>query len=579
MTNLSPFIRLMVSAVVSFIATAGIISFYEPFYPFTMFIGAILFCLFMLLAYRAITSFSWNNSILFSRSYLKWILPFGLIFPVLLMASSAPDQSHIETYFMLMSVYLVTYLVYVCLLFIGIAQLIQLDISGSSSKFSFLVYFVIPFLAWLVYFIAFFPATMTPDSLSQWGQAHSYDWSNWHPLVHTWLLTVLVQIWDSPGVLALFQVFMMALVWAYGMKSIEKQGVSFVWLSLFTVLVAAWPVLGIYSVSLWKDVLYSIVLFLFCVLTFNIVFSRGTWLTQKSNLLLLFITSLGVAFFRHNGFPVFLVMGILLLIVFRKHWKPLCANFIAVLAIYIVVTGPIFSALDVRPTEAKEALGIPTQQMANIVINGDLTEDQEAYVSNVMPLPMWEKFYHPYKVDPIKFSGEYDDTFIANDLGAFLKVWSGMVIQNPGLAMEAFLKETSIVWQMHEPKKPGYTSNFLTYIYKDNEYGLENKIFFPSITSNVKEYLEDSEKNFLTTIWRPASYLFAIVFLTFTAWMKFYKRASMWLISLPVLLNIGSVAATLPAQDFRYLFSNVPVALFLIAMMWIGQTKMRDAHE
>lgn len=578
MSNGNALLTWISAAVASFIATGALISFYEPFYSLTFGIGLFLFVLFTLLFYRLARITNRFKGILQS-SYKKWTLPFALLFPMLLMASSAPDQSHIESRLMIIVIYLLTYIVYVCLTLTLMEFLFQFDPKGTSAPFSFGLYFAIPFIAWMVYFIAFFPATMTPDSLSQWGQAHSFEWSNWHPLVHTWVLTVLVQIWDSPGVLALFQITVISLIWAYGMKSIEKYGVSYKGLSLFTIIVAAWPVLGIYSISLWKDVLYSAVLFLFCILMFKMVFSKGTWLHRKRNLLLLFITSLAVAFFRHNGFPVFLVMGVFLLLVFRKQWKPLLANFIAVLAIYLVVTGPIFSALDVRPTETKEAVGIPTQQIANIVISGDLTEEQEAYVSRIMPLQDWEKYYHPYKVDPIKFSGKFNDKVIAEDMGEFLKMWSGMVANNPILAVEAFLKEASIVWQMHEPEKPGYTSNFVTNIFYNNEYGLENKVISSKATVAAQRYLDKSETYFLTTIWRPASYLLAILFLTYTAFLKYKKRGSVWLISLPVLLSVGSVAATLPAQDFRYLFSNVPLALFLVAMVWIGREETTQSHE
>ncbi|KGX91469.1 DUF6020 family protein [Pontibacillus marinus] len=577
MSNSNVLIRGMVSVVASFIATAGIISFYEPFYKFTMIIGFIMFCLFAVTIY--FVSNKYDRFEILKESHNLWSLLFILLFPILIMISTAPDQSHIETTIMQIVTYLITYVVYVGLL-LGLIEIIfRLNVKGSSLKFSFLIYFMIPVIGWALYLIAFYPGTMTPDSLAQWGQAHSYEWNNWHPIVHTWLLTALLQLWDSPAIISSFQILIMALIWAYSMKSIEKKGVSFLALALFSIVAAAWPVLGIFSITLWKDILYSFVLFLFCVLIFNMVFTRGLWLDKKRNLILLLITSLAVVFFRHNGFPVFLVTGVFLFIVFRKHWKPLLLNFVAIIGIYLIVTGPVFSAFNVEPTELKEALGIPTQQIANIVENGEMTQEQKEYINEVMPLEIWKKYYHPYKVDPLKFSGEYDDVYISETFGQFLKVWSGMVIQNPGLAIEAFLRETSVVWQMHEPEEPGYTSKYVTNIYLNNEFGLENKVIDEKLTKDMREYLEDSQENFLTTIWRPASYLLTILFLTFAAVMKHGKSGSIWLIALPVLLNVGSVAASLPAQEFRYLFSNVPLALFLIAVMWIGRDDKRVLYE
>lgn len=567
----------MVSVVAGFIATAGIISFYEPFYRLTIILGCILFILFSLSSF--VIAIRFKNSNRLETPHTWWSLLFIMVFPIFIMLSSAPDQSHIETWFMRVGIYAITYCVYVGLQIVLMEFIYRLNLQGKSLTFSFFIYFALPAAGWLLYFFAFYPGTMTPDSLAQWGQAHSYEWNNWHPIVHTWFITALLQIWDSPAIIALSQILIMSLIWAYSMKSIEKKGLTFIALILFSMVAAAWPVLGIFSITLWKDILYSFVLFLFCVLVFNMVFTRGHWLDQKRHLLLLFITSLAVVFFRHNGFPVFLITGGLLVFVFRAHWRPLITNFIAIIGIYLIVTGPVFSTYQVESTELKEALGIPTQQIANIVTYGEMTEEQNVYINEVMPLRIWKKYYHPYQVDPLKFSGEYDDVYISETFGQFMKVWAGMVVQNPGLAIEAFLKETSVVWQMHEPKDPGYTSKYVTNIYHNNEFGLENKIMNEELTEDMRDYLEGSVDNFLTTIWRPASYLIAILFLTVTAVLKYGKSSSVWLIPLPVLLNVGSVAATLPAQEFRYLFSNVPLAIFLMAMIWIAKEDKRVSYE
>ena len=113
MSNSNLLIRGMVSVVASIIATAGIISFYEPFYQFTIIIGVILICLFSLLFYwmtGAFEHFSYfkNQSGILSSLFI-------LVFPILLMISSAPDQSHLEKTFEIVGIYFVTYFTYVIL--------------------------------------------------------------------------------------------------------------------------------------------------------------------------------------------------------------------------------------------------------------------------------------------------------------------------------------------------------------------------------------------------------------------------------------------------------------------------------
>ncbi len=60
-----------------------------------------------------------------------------------------------------------------------------------------------------------------------------------------------------------------------------------------------------------------------------------------------------------------------------------------------------------------------------------------------------KKKYNPYKSDPIKFTWKYDREFIFNDLGLYFKNYASIVIKNPYLATEGFLKQTALVWQIN----------------------------------------------------------------------------------------------------------------------------------
>lgn len=79
-------------------------------------------------------------------------------------------------------------------------------------------------------------------------------------------------------------------------------------------------------------------------------------------------------------------------------------------------------------------------------------------------------------------------------------------------------------------------------------------------------------------MWRPAVYLFLITLLIYVAYLRNNWR--IWLILLPIALNTAAVMATIPAQDFRYLFNT---SLFLYAAIFISllDFKPRDGlkHE
>lgn len=426
-------------------------------------------------------------------------------------------------------------------------------------------------------FIAFFPGAMTPDSLQQWEQSKTQEFTNWHPVMFTWTIMGLTQIWDSPGIIVLFQMLLFALVIGYMGYVMERFRVhkAIIWGVL--IFFAIMPVNAVYAIIIWKDVIYSISLLFFTLLLVVIVKTGGEEMRKWTFVALFLLGSFVLVFFRHNGFPVFVISMIAVLIMYRHMWKRLLPLFLAVIILHEVVTGPVFTALEIVDSDPQEALSIPTQQIANIVVSdGDMTDDQRKYVDNLMALELWEEKYNPYAVDPIKFSwGDYDRWVIYNDWPLYFKTWGSLVVQNPGLAIEAFLDETSIVWQMTMPED--YKMNrFVTNIYLGNEFGLVNTIIAPDLKQVSLDYLQvDTPAE--EYIWRPAVYTFFAVLLIYVAYLRNNWRV--WLLLLPVALNTAAVMAAIPAQDFRYLFGNSLFfyAAIFIALLSFRQEKGRDA--
>lgn len=435
------------------------------------------------------------------------------------------------------------------------------------SPFYVLLYMLPMLGASLIMFIAFFPAAMTPDSLAQWEQSETRVFNNWHPVVFTWLIMILRQIWDSPGVVALFQLIAMSVAMGY-MGYLMKRFMVKPWI-IWAVLIAAAvvPVNSIMSIIIWKDILYSTSLFFFSLLIMLLVKTKGLEAKKISFILLFLLGSFMLVFFRHNGFPVFVITMVAVLIMYRNMWKQLLPMAIGIIILHQVVTGPVYTALDVIPSDPIEVLSIPTQQIANVLVNdGDITEEQMDYFDQVLPIELWLEKYDPYTVDPIKFSWEeYDRELITDDPARYAKHWSQLVMQNPGLSIEAFLDETSLVWQMR--MEEGSDMNiYVTNIYYGNKFGLLDKIISTRLTHYANAYLRvDTEAE--EYLWRPAVYLFLITLFIYIAYLRNDWRV--WLILLPIALNTAAVMATIPAQDFRYLFNTSLFfyAAFLISLL------------
>lgn len=551
----------LVIFLVSLYSTAGIFFFYFPIKnvpALFLFIGLIfIFAVFSKVYKRFFKIF------IERPNKQGWfVISFSALLAVLFLLSTRGPQDYLQdnSIVIVLLTYFGSFLFVAACIALIVSTIRKHESSNHSNSIipqDFILYFMIIFLTGFVYLIAFYPAIMSPDSLSSWGQAHTKEFNDWHPIVFTWIIMILSYIWDSPAIVSLFQILVLSLILAYSFCQFQKLGINKFLLVIMSFIIAIIPSFGIYNIIIWKDVLFSASILIFTVHLFMIMRSKGKWLSSKINIIFFFLASFGVVFLRHNGFPIFvLTMLALLLYYWKSVWKIAGPTFLILVIAHEILTGPVFAYLDVKPSDPNEALSIPTQQIANIIKNdGNLTPEQLKYYNSIFPIEMWKEKYLPHTVDPIKFSwAEYNRKIIYDDFPKYFKTWGEVVVQNPSLAMEAFIKHTALVWQMSTPQY-GYTSTYITFIMK-NDYGLESKSINTSLTNGVTKYLEFSKAQpFVKLVWRPAFYAFFILLFWVVIFLKNGWKST--IVILPFLLNILSVAAAMPAQDFRYLFANV----------------------
>ena len=485
------------------------------------------------------------------------------------------DNSWMTKFVVYIGTFLTLFFFVIAIIFLALKIEIKVNYQQVSKRK--IIYYALPSLfVWLLYYIAFYPAGMTPDSLAQWDQAHTGEFNDWHPIVFTWFIMLLTIIWDSPAIVSLAQILIISFIFGYAAYRFEVFGFNQKLLWVIAVIFAISPINGIYSITIWKDVLYSAFLFFFSMVVLNIVVTKGKWLQHNHNIALFLLSALGIIFWRHNGLPVFMVTVLLLLIFYRQQFKRLLLIFFLGFAINWIITGPVYSALDVIPSDPNEALSIPTQQLATVILNdGELTDEQREYLDRIFPIELWKERFHPYNTNPIKFSwAEYDRDVIFDDFPKYVKTWLEICLQNPKLAIQGFLTHTSLVWQINPPEEPGYTDTYVTNVYYGNEQGIVNPVFFPKFTFYMSKYLMLSKEILSSIIWRPATYLFGIILFSFVALLR--NDFKSLFVPLPVLLNVAAVMAAMPAQDFRYLYSNTIVIYLLLIFMFLNYKKSGD---
>jgi hypothetical protein len=132
----------------------------------------------------------------------------------------------------------------------------------------FFIVFGALFSYYLVWWLAFYPGTLSPDSISHWQEAQSFKFTNASPYLYSLILGLLSKILPSPSVMGLFQLTVFSGIIGATMNYFYKKGISLKLITLTTALYVILPVFAIYNVTIWKDVLYSYIVLAFMLGTY-----------------------------------------------------------------------------------------------------------------------------------------------------------------------------------------------------------------------------------------------------------------------------------------------------------------------
>jgi len=432
--------------------------------------------------------------------------------------------------------------------------------SVRTSSCRILIYALPCIIIWSFYLIAFFPGVMTSDSLGQWGEMLTGKYVDANPVVHTFFIYLITRIWFSPAAIAISQILILSTTFAYGMYTLEKAGVTKKIIYTAVALFSLYPVNGILSITLWKDVLFSSFILLFTILLINIILDKN-WINKIGHKALFILTGLGVMLLRHNGIVSFIGTVIILMWLFRKNIRPYAICITIIIIAYILIKGPVYQMANVKPGSPSEAFGIPIQQISAVIrYNGKITDSQLKEIDNIMPAYLWGKNYVPTNVDYVKFSPEFKREEISKNKLKFIKLWSEICIQNPEIVTTAYFDQTKSIWQIREQGTINRGSRKID----DNSYGLKQTVISKPITLIANITLSVIGQPILVWFfWKPAIPMFIIIFTVYTAFAKGFKLIP--LVLLPVFLNIATLLLAVPAQDFRYLYSNA-LTVFVIAI-------------
>ncbi len=319
-----------------------------------------------------------------------------------------------------------------------------------SSKYFPLFAFFVCLACWTPYLAVLFPGVVTSDTIDQINQGLGFTTLiDHHPFVHSMVMGQLVglgralfgSIYAGVIVATVFQMVALSAIFATCVSSFENPKARLIGLAFFSV----HPVIAWYSVTLWKDVLYSGFILLFAVSLFKLC--SGGRRNSLKWLIVLFVASLGTLVMKKSGLFIVAPAAVVSLLLIgrgeRARLAGVCGGAIAVFfAIQIVAV----SFFGVTPGKGREALSVPLQQIARTVTyHGDeIDGDTAAQINAVLPYDELKDLYNPTLSDPVK--GAFNDDAFNEDPASFISAYIKLGCTYPGDYTNAFLNSTYGYW-------------------------------------------------------------------------------------------------------------------------------------
>jgi hypothetical protein len=183
---------------------------------------------------------------------------------------------------------------------------------GKSNRALFWFLFIGSASFYFLWLFAFWPGAMSVDSLNIWRAAQFPDVAiNNHPFVNELWYMLLQQMWNNIAVVPIAHILLLSLLAATIFVYVHGSGVAWYWLApCYLLLLLSVPV-GLYNVTLWKDVPFALLVIFWALM---VVYwyqrrreGRPVILSIPSASFVL-IAFAALLLFRHNGFIYLVVL-------------------------------------------------------------------------------------------------------------------------------------------------------------------------------------------------------------------------------------------------------------------------------
>lgn len=439
----------------------------------------------------------------------------------------------------------------------------------TNNKKSFILVAIFIFVMYVPYLLNEFPGIISPDSLSEILQGMGYrQLSNHHPVAHIGLIAIAMNIGKvignyniGIGIYSIFQMILTACVFSYTIYFMAKHKISNAIRAIVLIIYAFYPPFAIYSITMWKDVPFALVMTLYITFLIEIALDKDAIKRKRFNIKFL-ITMILVFLFRNNGIYVLVLSMPFVVAMYKENRKKLIVIYLIVFSTYVIFTGPVFKIFSIKKSSIRETLSVPLQQFARVWVNDKetLTEDEKELIHTFLPGDDIEQVYNPTFSDPIKakFSNQVWEEKKIEVVKLCVKFW----IKYPKTSLEALLCNSYGYWY---PDCKGCVASYDFVRTSDivSKDGTDDRAYeikydkIPIIKIDICEYLKvkTNEKSFnIETFGYSIGFVFWLFIISY-GYIIYRKRYKLSIAYIPIIALWLTTLASPLAIEYRYIYS------------------------
>ena len=451
-----------------------------------------------------------------------------------------------------------------------------------------LICFMTCVLCRIPWFLYSYPGILTPDSINQFEQVLGMvPYSNHHPWLHTMTISLFYHIGTlfttntnlAFAFYTIFQICFMAFAASYLVWILSKYVKSVpIWLGIIA-FYALLPYHNVMALCIWKDVLFSGTVLLFCTSLFHLMKEGCSRKTLFSTTIYV-ISGFLMCLYRSNGWYAFLLTVPFLFFAFRKQWKVMYPLHIFLFCLVLMVKGPVMNHYEVEQPDFIESLSIPLQQIGRTIATvQELTPEENQLLDQIVDQSHIPELYTEYISDNMKeLVRAKNPAYLSEHKLDYFKLWLKLGLKYPGIYWDAYVAQTH-----------GFYSPSLSYSIADvdgiidNDTGLYREYLISGkVVVKLREILLKLQDiiPLYGSLWSMGSLFWStLLFLGLTLsqcpMMTSNKKINYWDIFTIWLPNIAIIftllIATPVATEFRYAYNLAYCLPLYFTLMFINK--------